>query len=75
MMEWNAKALRNPNARMTGVVYLFAVVTPDASGEKFDAEVVDTRGNRYLRLSGYRTVTLPDTVDAEPLQALQHVTA
>jgi len=54
---------------------LFAVVTPDASGEKFDAEVVDTRGNRYLRLTGYRTVTLPDSIDAEPLQALQHVTA
>ena len=54
---------------------LFAVVTPDASGEKFDAEVVDTRGNRYLRLTGYRTVTLPDSVDAEPLQALHHVTA
>ena len=54
---------------------LFAVVTPDAAGEKFDAEVVDTRGNRYLRLSGYRTVALPDSIDAEPLQALQHVTA
>ena len=54
---------------------LFAVVTPDTKGEKFDAEVVDTQGNRYLRLTGYRTVTLPDSVDAEPLQALQHVTA
>jgi hypothetical protein len=54
---------------------LFAVVSPDARGEKFDAEVVDTQGNRYLRLTGYRTVTLPDNVDAEPLQALQHVTA
>jgi len=54
---------------------LFAVVTPDAKGESFDAEVVDTRGNRYLRLSGYRTVTLPNSVDAEPLHALQHVMA
>ena len=54
---------------------LFAVVTPDTSGEKFDAEVVDTQGQRYLRLTGYRTVTLPDSVDAEPLQALQSVTA
>jgi hypothetical protein len=42
---------------------------------QFDAEVVDTRGNRYLRLSGYRTVTLPDIIDAEPLRALQRVTA
>jgi hypothetical protein len=54
---------------------LFAVVTPDATGEKFDAEVVDTQGNRYLRLTGYRTVTLPDSVDAAPLHALQNVTA
>ncbi|HEY4934893.1 MAG TPA: SDR family oxidoreductase [Terriglobales bacterium] len=54
---------------------LFAIVTPDTAGEKFDAEVVDAQGNQYLRLTGYRTVTLPDSVDAEPLQALQHVTA
>jgi acyl transferase domain-containing protein/acyl carrier protein/NAD(P)-dependent dehydrogenase (short-subunit alcohol dehydrogenase family) len=54
---------------------LFAVVTPDAAGEKFDAEVVDTQGNRYLRLTGYRTVTLPDSVDADSLHALQNVTA
>jgi hypothetical protein len=54
---------------------LFAVVTPDAKGESFDAEVVDKRGNRYLQMSGYRTVTLPDSVDAEPLHALQHVMA
>ena len=53
---------------------LFAVVTPDVAGEKFDAEVVDTQGHRYLRLTGYRTVTLPDNVDAKPLHALQHVT-
>jgi len=54
---------------------LFAVVTPDTAGEKFDAEVVDTQGNRYLQLTGYRTVTLPDSVDAEPLHALQNVHA
>jgi hypothetical protein len=54
---------------------LFAVVTPDMAGEKFDAEVVDTQGNRYLQLTGYRTVTLPDNVDAEPLHALQNITA
>jgi len=54
---------------------LFAVVTPDTAGGKFDAEVVDAQGNRYLRLTGYRTVTLPDSVDAELLHALQNVTA
>jgi NAD(P)-dependent dehydrogenase (short-subunit alcohol dehydrogenase family) len=54
---------------------LFAVVTPDTAGQKFDAEVVDTQGNRYLQLTGYRTVTLPDSVDTELLHALQNVTA
>ncbi len=53
---------------------LFAVVTPDATGERFDAEVVDSQGNRYLRLTGYRTVALPEGVNAESLQALQTVT-
>ena len=48
----------------------YAVVTPDPDGGTFDAEVVDTAGNQYVRLSGYRTVALPNSVDAEPLKAL-----
>jgi hypothetical protein len=54
---------------------LFAVVTPDEKHGTFDAEVVDTDGNRYVRLSGYQTVALPDEVDGASLQALQAVTA
>jgi hypothetical protein len=54
---------------------LFAVVTPDVATEQFDAEVVDTQGNRYLRLIGYRTVSLPESVDAQPFHALQNVHA
>jgi NAD(P)-dependent dehydrogenase (short-subunit alcohol dehydrogenase family)/acyl carrier protein len=50
---------------------LYAVVHPHPEQGSFDAEVVDTKGNRYLHLSGYRTVALPDAVDAEPLKALQ----
>ncbi len=50
---------------------LYAVVTTDASRNSFDAEVVDTKGNRYLQLSGYRTVAIPYLVDAERLKALQ----
>jgi acyl transferase domain-containing protein/acyl carrier protein len=52
---------------------LYAVVTPDPSKGSFDAEVVDLRGNRYLRLSGYRTVAVPGAVDAEKLKALHEV--
>ena len=50
---------------------LYAVVTSDWGRGSFDAEVVDTKGNRYLHLSGYRTVAVPNAVDAERLKALQ----
>jgi NAD(P)-dependent dehydrogenase (short-subunit alcohol dehydrogenase family)/acyl carrier protein len=50
---------------------LYAVVTSDPDRGSFDAEVVDTKGNRYLHLSGYRTVAVPNAVDAEGLKALQ----
>ena len=54
---------------------LYAVVNPHPEEGSFDAEVVDTTGNQYVHLSGYRTVALPNTVDAEPLKALQAVAA
>jgi acyl transferase domain-containing protein len=50
---------------------LYAVVTSDWGRGSFDAEVVDAKGNRYLHLSGYRTVAVPSAVDAERLKALQ----
>jgi 3-oxoacyl-(acyl-carrier-protein) synthase/acyl carrier protein/NAD(P)-dependent dehydrogenase (short-subunit alcohol dehydrogenase family) len=49
---------------------LYAVVTPSPEGTNFDADVIDAAGNRYVYLSGYRTVALPNSVDAEPLKAL-----
>jgi hypothetical protein len=48
---------------------LYAVVTRNQGW--FEAEVLDEKGNRYLQLIGYRTVTLPGVVDAEALKALQ----
>jgi acyl transferase domain-containing protein/NAD(P)-dependent dehydrogenase (short-subunit alcohol dehydrogenase family) len=50
---------------------LYAVVTPDQAQGSFDAEVVDQAGNRYVQLIGYRTVSLPNSIDAERLKALQ----
>jgi acyl transferase domain-containing protein len=50
---------------------LYAVVTSDPGRGTFDAEVVDTKGNCYLQLSGYRTVAVPNAVNAERLKALQ----
>ena len=39
---------------------LCAIVTPRPERESFDVEVVDEAGNRYVELSGYRTVALPN---------------
>jgi len=50
---------------------LYAVVTSDPGRGCFDAEVVDAKGNCYLHLGGYRTVEVPNAVDAEGLKALQ----
>jgi NAD(P)-dependent dehydrogenase (short-subunit alcohol dehydrogenase family) len=54
---------------------LYAIVTPDERQESFNAEVVDTAGNHYLQVSGYRTVALPNSVDVEPLHAMRPVLA
>jgi hypothetical protein len=48
---------------------LYAVVTPHEGG--FDAEVVDTEGKCYVQFRGYRTVTIPNAVDAEGVQTLR----
>ncbi len=50
---------------------LYAVVTSDQARGSFDAEIVDAKGKRYLQLGGYRTVGLPNAVDAQGLKALQ----
>jgi len=54
---------------------LYAVVSPDAGQQGFDAEVLDAKGNCYLRLAGYQTVPLPGAVDAEKLKSLRAVMA
>jgi len=50
---------------------LYAVVTPNPSEGSFDAEVVDANGNRYLQLTSYRTVAVPNAMDAERVKALR----
>jgi hypothetical protein len=52
---------------------LYAVVTPDEVRGTFDAEVLDQKGNCYLRLTGYQTVALSDAVDKENLKSLQAI--
>ena len=62
--------LRSPQ---NSIGSLFAVVSPNADGQSFDAEVIDTQGTKYLQLVGYRTVALPNRVEAESLKAFQAV--
>ncbi len=50
---------------------LYAVIIPHPDLGTFDADVLDTTGNIYVRLLGYRTVALPNAVDAGRLKALQ----
>ena len=54
---------------------LFAVVTPGPDGGSFDADVVDSAGRCYVRVSGYRTVTFREHVAAEAFEALRHGSA
>jgi hypothetical protein len=50
---------------------LYSVVTPHPASGTFDAEIVDAKGKQYIRVTGYRTVALADSVNAESLKALQ----
>ncbi len=50
---------------------LYAVVTSEQDRGSFDAQIVDAKGNLYLQLNGYRTVAVPNAVDAGRLKALQ----
>jgi len=52
---------------------LYAVVTPELTGGTFDAYVVDAKGNQYVKLSGYRTVAVPNTFNTEQLKVVQAV--
>ncbi len=48
----------------------FSVVTPKADGT-YDAKLINGKGEVYLILSGYKTMDLPDPVQADLLKPLQ----
>jgi hypothetical protein len=48
----------------------YAIVTPSESGA-FDAEVVDAKGNRYVRLGGYHTIAVTNAVNHDQVKTLQ----
>ena len=52
---------------------LYAVLTPDATQGSFDVDVIDTKGNCLLRLTGYQTVALPNAVNEQHLKTLQEI--
>ncbi len=74
-LPWKVREISTSAAPKPNGEKVYAVVTPHPEDGTFDAEVVDSRGSRYLRLSGYRTVELPDKIDGEPLKALQSILA
>jgi acyl transferase domain-containing protein/NAD(P)-dependent dehydrogenase (short-subunit alcohol dehydrogenase family) len=54
-----------------GDARLYAIVTPDPAHGTFDAEVADAKGNRFVHLSGYRTIATPISVNAEQVKVLR----
>jgi hypothetical protein len=52
---------------------LYAVLTPDAVSGSFDVDVLDTKGNCYLRLKGYETVALPNGVEPKSVKLLHEI--
>ncbi len=72
-LPWKVEQVFTHGALQPNGNTLYALVTPHPEQGTFDAEVVDANGTRYLHLGGYRTVELPDNVDAEPLQAIQNI--
>jgi hypothetical protein len=61
------KILRSPEQASGRVV---AAVTSGAD-ESFDARVVDEKGDVMMTLRGYRTMALPDPVEADLLRPLE----
>ena len=49
----------------------YALVTRKVDQNCFDAEVIDGSGKRLVRLSGYHTIALADSVDARKLKPLR----
>ncbi|MGB9435610.1 MAG: SDR family NAD(P)-dependent oxidoreductase, partial [Candidatus Acidiferrum sp.] len=64
--------LRTPDL---AVGSLYAAVTSNPDQGSFDADVLDSAGNRYVQLLGYRTVALPTLVDTQLLKGQQVVAA
>jgi hypothetical protein len=50
---------------------LYAVVSPSANEQAFNAQVTDSSGNVYVQVTGYRTIALPNAIDADSLKALK----
>ncbi len=65
--ELNIRSI--PESAPDSTFYSVVVANPDGT---FDAKLVDDKGMRYMDLSGYRTMDLPDPVPEDLLQPLQH---
>jgi hypothetical protein len=62
-------------APASGEAGLFCIVTAPRDGGSFDAQVMDSTGNTYVELSGYRTVPIAGEIDPALLHSLAAATA
>ena len=61
----------SPQAEESASGELYAVVSRKIEQNSFDAEVVDSNGSRFARLSGYQTIAIPNAIDPNELGALR----
>ena len=55
------------------VVGFLRAAGPEVELRVPDADVVDAKGNLYVRLSGYRTIAMPGAVNADYVKVLQRM--
>jgi hypothetical protein len=48
----------------------FAIATSN-SDDSYDVKIVDSNGTVYIALQGYKTMSLPDPIQADLLEPLQ----
>jgi hypothetical protein len=62
------RIMASPEKEPNATFFAIATSNPDDS---YDVKIVDSKGTIYLVLQGYRTMSLPDPIQADLLEALQ----
>jgi acyl transferase domain-containing protein/acyl carrier protein/NAD(P)-dependent dehydrogenase (short-subunit alcohol dehydrogenase family) len=62
------RIMASPEKEPNATFFAIAISNPDDS---YDVKIVDSKGTIYVVLQGYRTMSLPDPIQADLLEALQ----